>query len=117
MFPRALRATRGCTFHEIFSFILAAPVYMDTTHDTHFTDVKTEAPRTSVAKAAHIYRKNLEKFMPDVAIVKKDEAHISENMTPEVKSHKIPWVKRLLGQMRLRNTWREVACLGMLGSP
>lgn len=30
----------------------------DNVHGTHFTDVKTEAPRISVAKTAHIYRKN-----------------------------------------------------------
>jgi hypothetical protein len=50
---------------------------VNTIYHTHLIEVKAEAPRTSAAQAAHIYKKSLEKFMPNLAIVKKNEGYIS----------------------------------------
>lgn len=80
-------------FQEIFSFIPAAVVDVDTMYDTHFTDVTTKAPRISVVKAACIYRKELENFMPGLAIVREWEGHTSHNMSLELEPHKTPWEK------------------------
>lgn len=55
--------------------------------------VHTEAPRTSVARAADIYRKNGEGVTPDAARVEKQEGCIPQNMLLELEARKAPWVQ------------------------
>lgn len=55
--------------------------------------VHTEAPRTSVARAADIYRKNGEGVTPDAARVEKQEGCISQDMLLELEARKAPWVQ------------------------
>lgn len=49
----------GLCVLRVFSSIPEAMAYVDATHDTHFMDVKTEAPRTPV-KAARVTGKHLD---------------------------------------------------------
>lgn len=55
--------------------------------------VHTEAPRTSVARAADIYRKNGEGVTPDAARVEKQEGCISQDMLLELEARNAPWVQ------------------------
>ena len=90
--------------------------YVDAMHDTHFMDVKTEAPRTPV-KAAPVTGKHLDNFEPDLAVVRKKEGHPSQNMSLELesrKSHKMPRVKIRLDYLRLGNTLQGIAYLRTL---
>lgn len=69
-FPGSCRRPVLCVL-RIFSSIPEAMVYVDTMHDTHFMDVKTEDPRTLVVKTARICGKNLENFMLHLVIFRK----------------------------------------------
>lgn len=63
---------------KYFSFVAAAVTCADAMYDTHFIEVKTKAVR----KAAQIYRKKLEDFMPELDIVREQEGHASQNNVP-----------------------------------